>query len=226
MKRMLSLLLGAALMLSLAACGGTPDEAEDTPTPAASGPAEPTSAPEPTPEPTPEPVAEKGKTLVVYFSATGNTGRVAQTIAGTLEADVFEIIPAQPYTDADLNWRDANSRVCREHDDPSLQGVELEAVTPESWADYDTVFIGYPIWWQNASWVVGSFVSANDFEGKTVYTFCTSSSSNLGESHGNLAALANGGDWVEGVRFRSSVNDADVTAWVKGLDLPDAVSKE
>lgn len=215
MKRMLSLLLGAALMLSLTACGNTPDEvgATPTPNPSASAPAEPT------PTPTPEPVAEEGKTLVVYYSATSNTGRVAQTIAETLDADIFTITPTQPYTEADLNWRDENSRVCVEHNDPSLQTVELEAVTPEDWEDYDTVFIGYPIWWGNASWVVGSFVSANDFEGKTVYTFCTSSSSGLGESHENLAALANGGEWVEGIRFRSSVSTDDVTEWVNGLDL-------
>lgn len=148
MKRMLSLLLGAALMLSLTACGNTPDETEatPTPTPSASAPAEPTPTPtlEPTPGPTPEPVAEEGKTLVVYYSATSNTGRVAQTIAETLDADIFTITPTQPYTEADLNWRDENSRVCVEHNDPSLQTVELEAVTPEGWEDYDTVFIGYP----------------------------------------------------------------------------------
>ena len=221
MKKLLSILLIAVLLLPLEACGGTPDAADSTPTPPSKP--EQTTPTEPTASENHEDDTstddKSGKVLVVYFSATNHTEAVAQTIADTIDGDLFEIIPAQPYTDADLNWRDENSRVCKEHDDSDLQAVELETVTPDNWTDYDTVFIGYPIWWQNASWVVGSFVSANDFEGKTVYTFCTSSSSGLGESHENLAALANGGNWVEGVRFRSGVDVADVTAWLNGLRL-------
>lgn len=228
MKRLLSLLLSMTLFLSMAACSSTPqggDKPNQTPnsqqtsdpTPEQTTPTKPT-APGDNEEGNAED-NESGKMLVVYFSAQNHTEAVAQTVAGTLEADIFEIIPAQPYTDADLNWRDENSRVCQEHNDPSLQTIELETTTPDNWADYDTVFIGYPIWWQNASWVVNSFVSANDFEGKTVYTFCTSSSSGLGESFESLSALANGGDWVEGVRFSSSVSADDVTEWLDGLGL-------
>lgn len=213
MKRILPLLLAAVMVFSLAACGSQPSD----PTPAATPTPEQT-APVETGEPT-TPATEDGKTLVVYYSATNHTEAVAQTIADHMGGDLFEIVPTQPYTDTDLNWRDENSRVCREHDDPALQTVELETVTPDNWADYDTVFIGYPIWWQNASWVVTSFVSANDFEGKTVIPFCTSSSSGLGESGKNLAGNANGGDWLEGIRFRSSVDAADVTAWLDGLEL-------
>ena len=122
------------LLLTLAACGNGERTVETTPTPAPT-PSEtvPVTAPaaEPTAEPTPEPAPEEGKTLVVYFSATSNTGRVAQAIAETLEADIFEIIPTNPYSTEDLNWRDTSSRVNAEHDDPALQSVELETVTPE-----------------------------------------------------------------------------------------------
>lgn len=211
MKRILPLLLAVAMILALAACGDP--NSDPTPTPPQTAP---TSA-EPIPAETAP--AETGKTLVVYYSATNHTEAVAQTIADHLDGDLFEIVPTQPYTSDDLNWRDENSRVCREHDDPALQTVELETVTPDNWADYDIVFVGYPIWWQNASWVVTTFVSANDFEGKTVIPFCTSSSSGYGESGKNLAAAANGGDWQEGIRFRSGIDAADVTAWLDGLEL-------
>lgn len=145
--------------LSLGACteqSGVPAPAAD-PTPELTA-----SAPEETPS------AETGKVLVAYYSATNYTEAVAQTIADTMGGDLFEIAPVQPYTSDDLNWRDENSRVCREHDDLALQTVELETVTPDNWADYDVVFIGYPIWWQNASWVMNDFVKGNDFSEKTV----------------------------------------------------------
>ncbi len=163
--------------------------------------------------------AQPAHTLVAYYSATHNTQAVAETIADHLDADLFVITPAQPYTDADLNWTNQDSRVCREHNDPALQTVALETATPENWADYDIVFIGYPIWWGNASWVVSSFVSANDFTGKTVIPFCTSSSSGLGESGALLAQAAGTGNWLEGQRFRSGVAAATVTAWLDGLNL-------
>lgn len=158
--------------------------------------------------------------LVAYFSATDHTGTVAQTIADTLGADLFEITPAVPYTSDNLNYRDESSRVCQEHDDPARQTVELETVTPDNWVDYGTVFIGYPTWWQNASWVVGSFVSANDFEGKTAIPFCASASSGLGRSGELLAEMAGEGDWQTGRRFSSGVNSSTVNSWVNGLELP------
>lgn len=223
MKKLMSILLSAALLISLAACGGTPNAADPTPTPTPTptpGQTAPTEPSAPADDTDGDTAGDgNGKVLVVYFSATNNTEAVAQTIADHQNGDLFEITPTQPYTTEDLNWRDENSRVCKEHDDPALQTVELETVTPDNWADYDTVFIGYPIWWQNASWVVTSFVAANDFEGKTVIPFCTSSSSGLGESDKNLAANTEGGDWLEGVRFRSSVSADDVTEWLDGLGL-------
>lgn len=160
-----------------------------------------------------------GKTLVVYFSATGNTESAANYIAQATGGDLFELEPAEPYTDEDLNYNNDNSRVSREHEDESLRDVELVADTVENWDDYDTVFIGYPIWWGIAAWPVDSFVEANDFTGKTVIPFATSASSGLGQSGKLLAELAGTGDWQEGQRFRSSVSEEDIQAWVDDLGL-------
>ena len=174
-------------------------------------------APE-TPE-TPETPAEESNVLVVYYSATGNTERVANGIAQATGGDLFELTPADPYTDDDLNWTDENSRVVQEYENPEERDVELTAYTPDNWADYDVVYIGYPIWWGIAAWPVDGFVEANDFTGKTVIPFCTSSSSGLGESGQRLAQLAGTGTWLEGERFRSGASQEDVTAWVESLGL-------
>lgn len=163
--------------------------------------------------------AEGGKTLVVYYSASGNTEEVANTIAEVTGGDLFELEPAEPYSDADLNWTDDNSRVTREHENEAERDVELVSSTVEDWDSYDTVFIGYPIWWGIAAWPVDGFVEANDFTGKTVIPFATSSSSGLGQSGELLAEMAGTGDWQEGMRFRSGVSAEDVTSWVEELGL-------
>ena len=162
---------------------------------------------------------ERGNVLVVYYSATGNTEGVANYIAEATGGDLFEITPAEPYTDDDLNWTDENSRVTREHEDESLRDVELTTTQVENWDSYDTVFLGYPIWWGIAAWPVDGFVEANDFTGKTVIPFCTSSSSGLGQSGELLADLAGTGDWQEGQRFRSSASQEDINEWVDSLGL-------
>ena len=133
-----------------------------------------------------------GRVLVVYYSAQNHTEAVAQQIAENLNADIFEIQPVDEYSNADLNWTDDNSRVSREYADESLRNIELVSTTVENWDDYDTVLIGYPIWWGIAAWPVDTFVKANDFNGKTVIPFCTSSSSGLGRSGELLAEEANG----------------------------------
>lgn len=158
-----------------------------------------------------------GKTLVVYYSATGNTEAVAQKIANNLGADVFEIVPAQEYSSADLDWTDSNSRVTREYEDESLRNTELVSTTVENWESYDTVIIGYPIWWGIAAWPVDTFVKENDFTGKTVISFCTSSSSGLGQSGDLLAQEAGTGNWQEGQRFRSNPSDSDINAWISSI---------
>ena len=159
------------------------------------------------------------RVLVAYFSATGNTEAVAGYIAQATGGDLFEITPADPYTSDDLNWTDENSRVVYEYENPDERDTELASDTPDGWEDYDVIFLGYPIWWYDAAWPVDGFVEANDFTGKTVIPFCTSSSSGLGESGSRLAELADAGDWLEGQRFPSSASQADVEAWVDGLGL-------
>ena len=161
---------------------------------------------------------EAGKTLVVYYSATGNTENVANYIAAATNGDLFKLEPTEPYSDADLNWTDDNSRVVREHDNPDERDIALVKSTVENWDEYDTIFIGYPIWWGIAAWPVNGFIEANDFTGKTVIPFCTSSSSGLGESGELLAEMAGTGDWQEGQRFRSGISESDVTAWVESLE--------
>lgn len=162
---------------------------------------------------------ESGKTLVVYYSATGTTENVANYIAAATDADLFELEPVNPYSADDLNWTDDNSRVVYEHDNPDARVVELVSATVDNWDSYDTIFIGYPIWWHIAAWPVDGFVTANDFTGKTVIPFCTSSSSDLGESGELLAEAAGTGNWLAGERFSSGASAESVQAWVKGLGL-------
>ena len=158
------------------------------------------------------------KTLVVYFSATGSTERIANMIAAETGADVFVITPEAPYTSADLNWTNSGSRVSYEHDHPEAQNeVALTEITPENWDNYDTVYIGYPIWWGIAAWPVNQFVTGNDFTGKAVIPFCTSASSGLGQSGTLLAEAAGTGAWLEGARFSYGTEEADIQAWVNSL---------
>ena len=170
---------------------------------------------------TPETPSQNGNVLVVYFSASSsqNTARVAGYIASATGGDLFELVPVDEYTSADLNWTNENSRVVQEYENPELRDIELVSTTVENWAEYDTVFIGYPIWWGIAAWPVNGFVEANDFTGKTVIPFCTSSSSGLGQSGSLLEELAGTGNWQEGRRFRSGASENDVTEWVEGLGL-------
>jgi hypothetical protein len=163
--------------------------------------------------------SESGKILVVYYSASGTTKRVATAIADATGADLYEITPVEPYTSDDLNWTNSSSRVSREHDDESLRDIALTEITPTDWDSYDTVLIGYPIWWGIAAWPVDNFVKGNDFTGKTVIPFCTSSSSGLGDSGNLLEEMAGTGDWQEGHRFSSGASDADAADWVASLNL-------
>ena len=222
-KKLLTLSLAAVMALSLAACGGNDSSADDQ---NANQTQEEAAPPADTEENTAAPessgdgaAAADGNVLVVYYSASGNTETAANYIAQATGGDIFEITPVEPYTSDDLNWTDDNSRVSREHEDESLRDVELTTTEVENWDSYDTVFIGYPIWWGIAAWPVDGFVEANDFSGKTVIPFCTSSSSGLGQSGELLAQLAGTGDWQEGQRFRSSASQEDVNEWVDSLGL-------
>lgn len=225
MKKLTALLLSVVLVLSLAACGSANKPASSTTQPETSAPTE-----QPTTEPSessstapaesePETQSETGKTLVVYYSASGNTERVAKDIAEAAGADLFEIVPTEVYTSDDLDWTNPDSRVSREHDDESLRDVPLTTTEIPDWDSYDTVFIGYPIWWGIAAWPVDTFVKNNDFTGKTVIPFATSSSSGMGQSGTLLSEMAGTGDWQDGQRFSSGASQSDVADWVSGLGL-------
>lgn len=227
MKKLTALFLSLMLVFSLAACGNN-QQAQNTTEPTSSDSASEVST---EPEAAETPAAESsgteeetlestgGKTLVVYYSASGNTEETANYIAGATGADLFELEPEESYSDADLDWTDRDSRVSREHDNPEERVVTLVEDTVDNWDSYDTVFIGYPIWWGIAAWPVDGFIAANDFTGKTVIPFCTSSSSGLGESGELLAEAAGTGEWLEGIRFRSGASEETVTEWVDSLGL-------
>ena len=225
MKKLTALLLSVVLVLSLAACGSANKLASSTTQPETSAPTEqpatePSESSSTAPaESEPETQPETGKTLVVYYSASGNTERVAKDIAEAAGADLFEIVPTEVYTSEDLNWTNPDSRVSREHDDESLRDVPLTTTEVPDWDSYDTVFIGYPIWWGIAAWPVDTFVKNNDFTGKTVIPFATSSSSGMGQSGSLLADMAGTGEWQEGQRFSSGVSSDEVQSWVNGLGL-------
>ena len=234
MRKGIAILMGMMAAVSLTACdsGSTASSGGSDSSSAAESSAAESSSSASSSETVPEePVSEaepsasvggedaSGGTLVVYFSATGNTEEAAGYIASLTGGDLFELEPVEPYTSEDLNYSDDNSRVSLEYADESLREVELAADTVENWNDYDTVFIGYPIWWGIAAWPVDNFIEANDFTGKTVIPFCTSSSSGMGQSGELLAELAGTGEWLEGQRFSSRVSEADVEEWLSTLGL-------
>ena len=204
------------LVLSLAACGsqnndspgGESGTSEDLQSDSGTADAENTSF---------DPSAPSPEILVVYFSATGNTKEAAGYIASVTGGDLFELVPTEPYSSEDLDWRDENSRVVYKHDHPDERKVALTATTIDSFNEYDTVFIGYPIWWGIAAWPVDGFIEANDFTGKTVIPFCTSASSGLGESAKLLKEAAGTGNWLEGRRFSSGATETEVDEWIKAL---------
>lgn len=203
-RNFLTVAVGTA-SLFVAGCSGEKDEA-----PAA------VPATEPVEDAPAADAASAGNVLVAYFSATGNTEGVATVIAERLGADVFAIEADEPYTEADLNYNDDASRVSVERADGT--NPELAQVTPDGWADYDTVLLGYPIWWGEAAWPLRTFVEGNDFGEKIVVPFCTSASSGIGRSGERLAELAGAGDWLEGERFSSGAGD-EAADWAAGLGL-------
>lgn len=166
----------------------------------------------PNPPETPNP---ETSTLVAYFSSTGSTQTIAQTLAEHLDADLYAITPAQPYTTADLNYSNSSSRSIREQNNPAARpALGGEALNLEG---YDTIFLGYPIWLGQAPKILSTFLERHDFDGKTIVPFCTSGSSGMGSSANNLHSLASGADWMEGRRFDRGVASTTVTGWADGL---------
>lgn len=158
-----------------------------------------------------------GKTLVVYFSCTGRTEAIANHIAGETGGRRYRIIPATPYTSADLNYSDSNCRANKEQNDPAFRPVISGSV--ENMDEYDIIFLGYPIWWGQAPRIISTFLETYNFSGKTIVPFCTSGGSGIGSSDTNLHTLARSASWIRGRRFPGGASKTEVLEWIRGLNL-------
>lgn len=218
MKKFAAFLLALLMVASFAACAGSSEPAETSFPGGENSTADEASAPEST-ESVSEAAAEaaEAKVLVAYFSATGTTKGVAEHIAKGLSADIYEIVPEAPYTDADLNFSDGNSRTTIEMNDPSVRPAISGSV--ENMDQYDIIFLGYPIWWRDAPRIVSTFLESYDFSGKTIVPFCTSGGSGIDSSASNLERLTGGAAWLDGRRLNGSDSQAAVMEWVNSLGL-------
>lgn len=198
------------MALSLVACGSAPQQEEEK---------EPETAPavqeDTADKADEEPAVVENKTLVIVFSATGNTKAVAEKIAAITDADIYEILAKETYTEADLNWHDKNSRTTIEQNDPSSRPeIGSGEVSLEG---YTTIYIGYPIWWGEEPRIMDTFVEKYDFTGITMIPFCTSGSSGIGRSGRNLEEKAGSGNWLDGARFAGSASEDEVRKWIESL---------
>ena len=233
MKRMISIIAAAALAFTLTACGGSSQAATDTQaaensTPAAveeqketveaaeQTEAQPEAAQETAAEPaSEEPAAAHSDVLVAYFSATGTTKGVAERIASVTGGDLYEILAAEPYTEADLNYNDNSSRSTSEQNDKSVRPeIGSEDISLEG---YTTIYLGFPIWWGEEPRILDTFVEKYNFDGITVIPFCTSGGSGIGRSGPNMEELAGSGTWLDGERFSGSVSEDELKSWIEGL---------
>lgn len=229
MKKVIAVLLSMVMVLGLAACGTSTNQPTQTPSAeesasqstenqAESSSEKPSSdASTNEPEETETPEANGHRVLVAYFSATGTTEGVAEHIASGLGADLYEIVPEEPYTDADLNYNDDNSRSTIEMNDPNARPAISGSV--ENMEQYEIVFVGYPIWWGEAPRIISTFMESYDFSGKTIVPFCTSGGSGIGSSARNLEELTSGAAWVSGTRLNGGSSQETVMEWVNGLGL-------
>ena len=220
MKKTIAILLSLVMILGLAACGNSASQTEKPSTEDTSvkSKADTNSAENSTDkENTDNQDVQDHKVLVAYFSATGTTKGVAEHIANGLNADIYEIVPEDPYTDADLNYNDNNSRTTIEMNDPNARPAISGSV--ENMEQYDIIFVGYPIWWGEAPRIVSTFMESYDFSGKTIVPFCTSGGSGIGSSASNLERLTSGATWLDGRRLNGSDSQDTVMEWVNSLDL-------
>lgn len=232
MKKATAILFSLVMILGLAACRNSASQTEQLPvegnsvestanmeesTENSSTDVENTDVPESQPEGTKASDVQESKVLVAYFSATNTTEGVAEHIANGLHADLYEIVPKDPYTDADLNYNDNNSRTTIEMNDPDARPAISGSV--ENMEQYDTVFIGYPIWWGEAPKIISTFMESYDFSGKTIVPFCTSGGSGIGSSATNLEQLTSSAQWLSGRRLNGSDSQDTVMEWVNSLGL-------
>ena len=218
LKKIMTIVLSAAVLGGLASCSNKPaNESSGSSVSAVTEQSLITTAKETTEQTVTEKQSKMGRAVVVYFSCTGNTKEVAQKIAAEVGCATYEIVPSKPYTTEDLNYSNKKARAAREQNDknarPEIGGTAIDL------SSYDTVFIGYPIWFAKAPRILNTFVESQSFEGKTVIPFCTSESSGIGTSAAELAELAeNKGKWLNGTRFGSSVKSADIAQWLDALE--------
>jgi flavodoxin len=221
-KTIFAVLMVITMALGLAACGNSKSNETSSPQETEAQNTSDGKAAVETPEIKPadnDTVSEadpsRSDVLVAYFSVTGNTKGVAEKIAAITGGDLYEIVPAEPYSDADLNWNDRNSRATKEQNDknvrPEIGSADI------SLEGYTTVYLGFPIWWGEEPRIMDSFAEKYSFDGITVIPFCTSSSSGIGRSGPNMEALAGSGTWLDGKRFGGSVSEADLRSWIDGL---------
>lgn len=157
------------------------------------------------------------KVLVAYFSASGQTAKLAKTLAAATGGDLYEIVPEQPYTSADLDWMDPKSRSTIEMKDKSFRPAVSGSV--ENMEQYDTIYVGFPIWWYVAPTIINTFLEQYDLSGKTIVPFATSGSSGMGNTNAELKPSCPGAVLVEGKRFSANASVADLDTWIKTLDL-------
>jgi len=210
-----------ALMVLLCACGSAGGEQSASSGTSSSGSSSSETASSATTQTT---TASEGSTemsnskvLVAYFSATGTTKQLAGTIAEVTGGDLYEIVAAEPYTDADLDYTDDSSRTTIEQNDSSSRPAISGSIG--NFDEYDVVFVGYPIWWYDAPHIMFTFAESYDFSGKTVIPFCTSGGSDIGTSGSNIAACAGTGTWLNGARMSGSASTSEVSAWVTSLGI-------
>ncbi len=155
------------------------------------------------------------KKLVAYFSASGVTQKLAQKLANVISADLFEIKPVEPYTSADLDWTNKNSRSSQETATPTCRPAVADKIT--NMADYGVVFVGFPIWWYVAPKIINTFLEQYDLSNKTIIPFATSGGSNMGKTNKPLETSCKGANLVEGKRFLSNVSEAELKLWAEGI---------
>ena len=229
MKKIISIILAAVLFTALTACGSSAQagttstqavtEAQKAAAESTTAAKTETAAAETTqkaePESTTAAPAAHSDVLVAFFSATGTTKGVAEKIASVTGGDLYEILAAEPYTSADLNYNDRNSRSTKEQNNKSVRpAIGSKELSLEG---YTTIYLGFPIWWGEEPRILDTFVEKYSFEGITVIPFCTSGGSGIGRSESNMESLAGSGTWLDGERFSSGVSEEELQSWIDGL---------
>lgn len=245
MKKLLSVLMTLAIVFSLAACGsgngagetsqgidpetsvqtagaerGTKEDADGTEPSSDAQEVEQTEESDETSSE--EPDGTETKALVVYFSVTGNTKAVAETLAGLQDADIYEIVPEQPYTDEDLNYNDRTTRATAEQNDPDARPAISGSIT--DFEQYEVIYVGYPIWWGDMPRILYTFFDTYDFSGKTIAPFCTSGGSGLSGTPGTIAELETDATVLDGLHISGSATDnaeGRVAEWLEtnGIEM-------